>query len=396
MNYKKIVRSSDPAYETFTSSSSLKENQSSGSLENKSKAYVAAMKALQDKIITIECYNSDLTEKLKASETRLAEEKREWEFRFLEERQNNESTERNLKQKIIELENIEKETKNSKFKTEEVIKFLEIKLKFNEDHIKRLEEQIKIDHENFQLEAECFKNSIKALETQEKALRKTLENEKREKKLALEEIRQQNMLITNLEDDLNFLRDNDNINRVKIEENFKSLKSELMHQNQENLQLIKKLNIKNKSLHKLASESKKQGEYYKIQCIKLSHQSKGSRDFGPDKKTTRSKSKVFDSRAKSTNRNSTPILGSYDQSNNLYAPNLDEENLIKAIKTTENEVQKLNEKYSRLQNAHLEYGELNIHKRNLENICVSMDLKSKELYALKKQLQDILLTKIKH
>ena len=167
----------------------------------------------------------------------------------------------------------------------------------------------------------------------------------------------------------------------------------MLAQNQENLKMIKQLNIKNKSLQKLLNEAKKQGDYYKSQVFKLSSRSKDSYDLDFIKKT-RSKSKIFDLQAKKSNRASTPLLKSYEHSTIPSISSVDEDEMSNAIKNTENEVKKLSEKYQKLQNVQLESSEIELFRRNLEDICVSMEKKNKELYQLKKRHQECLKLKL--
>ena len=165
---KKTVRSSEGIFDTLSSVYSLKENQSQSHFENKSKAYVAAMRALQEKILIIESENLELSDKLTLAESKYSEKQQEWSIKLLEEKQKFDQTEKSLKFRINELEKIEKEAKKSLKKLEEIIKFLETKSKYNEDQVQRITDQCNIDKENKFLEVECLKNQINALKKQEK------------------------------------------------------------------------------------------------------------------------------------------------------------------------------------------------------------------------------------
>ena len=402
MILKKTVRSQEGIFETISSISSFKENQGFSQSENKSKAYIAAMKALQEKIATIELENSSLTEKLKNAELKIIADKQDLELKLLESIQKcekNEKIEKIEKSQIFrinELEKTEKELTKRNTKQEEIIKFLEKKLKYNEDNIKRITEQHNIDKENLLLEVYCLKKLMNYIKKQENFWKKKCENGKREYDLIFEELSQQKQINNSLEDELQFIRDNTDIERSRIEENYQCFKSEMIQQNQESIQLIKKLSIKNKSLQQIVNESKKKGEYYKIQYSKLSQRERASQDLkGGDNKKSRSKSKIIDKRIKSDVTNSKSSFGFCDYSNiGSISSGYEEGDINKAIKISENEIKVLNEKYKKLQDVQLDTSGIDLHRRNLEDICVNMEKKNKELFELKKHQRDYLKLKL--
>ncbi|OMJ91220.1 hypothetical protein SteCoe_6291 [Stentor coeruleus] len=341
MSSKKSVKYSDLINDSFSSLFSLKENQMPMYSEGKSKAYIAAMRALQEKLVSIEAENKELKDEIKLNQQRIYVEKQEFEMKFVEERQHLEIEVKALKSRINELEISEKNLQKKMIMAQELIRLTETKTKYQEDLATRASEQFSLDKESFKLETELLKKANQESKQKESYLKKELEKEKRDIKLLREELHQQKKLNEYLQEEINFLRENNDMQRVKIEENYKSIRSDLIQQNQENLQAIKNLNIKNKSLQQMVNDTKKQGEYYKGQYIKMSHRSK----FSLDLKKSRSKAKIHDSQCKSSVRSSTPSLRYSEHSYNPSIGNLlEEKELGQAIIKTELEVQKLGEK----------------------------------------------------
>lgn len=349
MSSKKSVKYSDLINDSFSSLFSLKENQMPTFSEGKSKAYIAAMRALQEKLVSIEAENKELKDEIKLNQQRIYVEKQEFEIKFVVERQNLEAEAKALKSRINELEISEKNLQKKMIMAQELIRLTETKAKYQEDLATRATEQFSLDKESFKLETELLKKASQESKQKEFSLKKELEKEKRDIKLLREELNQQKRLNEYLQEEINFLRENNDMQRIKNEENYKSIRSDLVQQNQENLQAIKNLNIKNKSLQQMINDTKKQGEYYKCQYIKMSHRSKFSLDLALKK--SRSKSKVHDSQCRSSVRSSTPSLRYSEHSYNPSIGNLlEEKELGQAIIKTELEVQKLGEK---CQNYHM-------------------------------------------
>lgn len=349
MSSKKSVKYSDLINDSFSSLFSLKENQMPTFSEGKSKAYIAAMRALQEKLVSIEAENKELKDEIKLNQQRIYVEKQEFEIKFVVERQNLEAEAKALKSRINELEISEKNLQKKMIMAQELIRLTETKAKYQEDLATRATEQFSLDKESFKLETELLKKASQESKQKESSLKKELEKEKRDIKLLREELNQQKRLNEYLQEEINFLRENNDMQRIKNEENYKSIRSDLVQQNQENLQAIKNLNIKNKSLQQMINDTKKQGEYYKCQYIKMSHRSKFSLDLALKK--SRSKSKVHDSQCRSSVRSSTPSLRYSEHSYNPSIGNLlEEKELGQAIIRTELEVQKLGEK---CQNYHM-------------------------------------------
>ena len=388
---RKAVKPQEAIFETLSSFSSLKENQISYPHETKSKAYVAAMKALQDKIANVESENFELREKLNNAKIKLAAEKQEWSLRELEEKQNCEQIEKTLRFRINELEAKEKNVMKINRNQEEVIKFLETKIKYHEDNLQRITEQSHIDKENLQLEIECANKNTNNCKAKTEKLSKMLDAEKGEGELLKEEISQQKKIIKTLEEELSFLRETSDMHKIKIEESYKHLKSDMIHKSQESLQLIKQLNLKNKSLQKLVNESKKQGDYYKVQCVKLSQRVREPSDYVPTKKI-RSKSRAS-AQFSLKGRYSTPSLRINECSNSCSSFGNDEY-VASAIKSLENEVKVLSDRYQKLQTVQLEDSGIEIHRRNLDDICAALEKKSNDLFDLKKQHQEQLKLKL--
>lgn len=375
MNYKKYVKSYEDSFDGFNSVFSLKENQISSNSDSKSKAYAAAMKALQDKLFELESENSTLKLRFSEIESKKQSEKHQTELQISEEKQ---KIEKIFKQKINDLESTDKNSQKTIKKLNDIIKLLEVKVKFNEDQVARLNEQNHLDKENFQLELECCKKSLNDAKASEKELKDLLAREKRERNLIKEQVCEQVKVNESLRAEIEFLKEHNKEHRVRVEENFKSIKSELLLKNQENLMLIKQLNMKNKNLQREAIDSKKTGDYYKIQCIKLSQRARESQDAAKDMKKIRSKTKNTNKRSVSSLRISEiPEIES-----------ISNDSVGKAITSKEKEIEKLSSRYHKLQSMQFETNEIESLQKNLEEICVSMDKKSKELSELKKKQRD--------
>lgn len=381
MNYKNYVKSSEDSFDGFNSVFSLKENHMPSNSDSKSKAYAAAMKALQDKLYDLESENSTLKLRFSEIESKKQSEKYKTELHISEEKQ---KIEKIFKQKINDLESTDKNSQKTIKKLNDVIKLLEVKVKFSEDQVLRLNEQILLDKENFQLELECCKKSLGDAKGLEKELKEMLAREKREKMMVKEQLCEQGKLVESLKSEVEFLKEHNKEHRVRIEENFKSIKSELLLKNQENLMLIKQLNMKNKNLQREAIDSKKQGDYYKIQCIKLSQRARESQDSAKEMKKNRSKSKISNKRSVSSLRISE--IPDIELSSS--------DSVVKAISSKEKEIEKLSSRYQKLQSMQFETNEIESVQKNLEEICISMDKKSKELSELKKKQRDHLKLKL--
>lgn len=381
MSYRKSVKHTDDSFDGFSSVFSLKENQISGNADSKSKAYAAAMKALQEKLFELESENSTLKLKFSEIESKKQSQAHVFEMRLSEERQ---KTEKIFKQKINDLESAEKNSQKIIKKLNDTIKLLEVKLRFNEDQVARVNEQFNLDKENFQLELECCKKTLSEAKNSEQDVKESLAKEKREKKLIKDQLCEQVKLTDSLRAEIDFLKEHNKEHRVRIEESFKTIKSELLLKNQENLLMIKQLSMKNKNLQKVASDTKKQEDYYKIQCIKLSQRARESQDIAKDLKKSRSKSKNMNKRSVSSLRISEiPDLES-----------IDNESVGKAITSKEKEIEKLSYRYQKLQSMQFDTNEIETIQRNLEEICVNMDKRNKELSDLKKKQRENLRLKL--
>jgi hypothetical protein len=387
MSLKKSVRSSEGQLDFYSSASScFKENQSSSTFEPKSKAYVSAMKALQEKIIILESENSDLKDDLSHKQKKLLAQIQDLQMQLEEQKRCSDNTEKNLRLRINELESKEKSLQKNSRKHEELYKFFEVKAKYNEDQIIRIGENSVIDKENFQLEIALLKKTLDKCESKEKEMTKELEQCQRELSFAKDKLKQEKQVKEALNSEVGFLKENNNMQRVQLEENFKCIKSDLIQKNQENLQLIKQLNIQNRGLQRNLTESKKQGDYYKIQYIKLS--SKGKEPVDQKKTRSKSKSSMIGS---SRNRSSTPVLKSYDCSALNSDSAFNEDFAVnQAIYSTENEIKRLADRYNGIQSVDMHTEEIESYRRNLEDICMNMEKKNKELFELKKKQQESL------
>ena len=387
MNIKKSVKTSDESFDGLSSVFSLKENQPSSGPQKKSKAYAAAMKALQDKLIDLESENISLKQKISDNESRKLFDRQNFEIQMQDDRQRHEKV---FKQKLNDYEQQDKSSQKTIKKLNDCIKVLKIKLKFNEDQVLRLNEQVQIDKENFLLETECARKSLEDSKNKEKELTEELQRVKREKKVLKDQLIEQGKYIETLREEVEYLKEHNKEHKIRIEENFKSIRSELILKNQENLAVIKQLNMKNKNLQKVVNDSKKQGEFFKVQCIKLSQKARESQETAKEMKKSRSKSRNFDS-AKPSNRRSVSSLR-FSEVND--AEITDEDCIGQAINNKESEIRKLSDRYNKMQGVQLETNEIENFQRNLEDICVSMDRKSKELYELKRKQRDQLKLKL--
>jgi hypothetical protein len=380
MNLKKSVKHPDDSFDGFSSVFSTKENHLSSANHKKSKAYAAAMKALQEKLQELEIENSSLSQKLSETESKRQSDRHNFDLQQQEDRLRYEKL---LKQKINDLDQQEKISQKGLKKLQDSIKISEIKLKFNEEQVTRLNEQLQLDKENFQLETECLKKALADAKASEKDLNEALLREKKAKKLLKDQIIEQEKLVESLKEEVEYLKDHNKEHKIRLEENFKSIKSELILKNQENLAMIKQLNLKNKNLQRLANDSKKQGDFYKIQCIKLSQKARESQDLAKEMKKSRSKSRI--SEGKATNRRSVSSLRLSE------TPDFTEEACIgKAINSKEFEIKKLSDRYQKLQSLQFDTSELESFQQNLEEICVNMEKKNRELSELKKKQRESL------
>lgn len=387
MNIKKSVKTSDESFDGFSSVFSLKENQSSSGHQKKSKAYAAAMKALQDKLIELDSENISLKQKIQDSESKRQIEKQTLEIQIQEDRQRYEKI---FKNKLNDLEQQEKNSQKTIKKLNDSLKVIQIKLKFNEDQVLRLNEQLVIDKENFILETECIKKSLEDSKNNEKEVKEELIKAKREKKVLKDQLVEQEKYIETLREEVEYLKEHNKEHKLRIEENFKSIKSELILKNQENLAIIKQLNMKNKNLQRVANDSKKQGEFFKIQCIKLSQKARESQETAKEMKKSRSKSRNFES-VKPTNRRSVSSLRFSDATDTEVTY---DDCIGQAINNKEVEIRKLSDRYNKMQSVQLDTNEIENFQRNLEDICVCMDRKNKELYELKRKQRDQLKLKL--
>ena len=387
MNIKKSLKTFEESFDGFSSVFSLKENQLSSNHLKKSKAYASAMKALQEKLIELENENNSLKQKISDLESKKLSNKHTFEIQIQEDRQRYEKI---FKQKLNDLEQQDKTSQKTIKKLNDCIKLFEIKLKFNEDQVLRLNEQVLLDKENFQLEAECLKKSLLEAKNIEKDSKEELVKVKREKKLLKDQLYEQEKFIDSLREEVDYLKQHNKEHKIRIEENFKSIKSELILKNQENLAVIKQLNMKNKNLQKVVNDSKKQGDFFKIQCIKLSQKARESQETAKEMKKSRSKSRNFDS-AKPTNRRSVSSLKFTDATDLAFN---DDDCIGQAINNKEVEIKRISDRYHKLQSVQIDTNEIENFQRNLEDICVCMDKKNKELNELKRKQRDQLKLKL--
>ncbi|CAG9324140.1 unnamed protein product [Blepharisma stoltei] len=279
-----------------------------------SRSYANAMRALHEKIRSLESENAQLKDKIASIETKSSFDSKKWQERLIDEAKIWSQKEKYLQSTIFGLEQKIKEMSEKLSTNDE-------KLRIKDDHIwhqssqeKMNYQQFKLDKENLSLEIEHLKRQLANEINEHKNSENMLIRIEKDKKLIEEENSQLRRANYILEEEVELLK--------KSAKNPKALYEDEGIRENDYIEKIKELEFKNKSLNETASNQKQQLEILQKEIEEIYRSQKTSANSNAESLQTPSSRKEISSykeeyKLSSSKKSSTKTnLGSLSSSSN--------------------------------------------------------------------------------
>ena len=374
-----------------------------------SKAYSLAMKALQDRIQTLESDNLRLQEFASVNESKGYQERSKLQQRYIEEIEEGKAKELDLVKKIEELQDALHAKNRTVTKLEEDNRAVEARVRGVEEEMRKGSQRMESEHEQKSSQLDHVKKQLESRATEIQSLQHLLTKTESDSRLTLEELSHAKELIATLQSELDFLRRNGQAQRSTLQKNLSHVETELSKQNSEYLQRMRQLEVKNKHLQDLADSQKSQLEYLKQEVVELQkmnrqseeariallqgrgHSRPGSSEPAEPGEKQRH-SKVHRSKRSSTSQKSKRSETPQDDQ---YYAEVQTEAVVKEVKESddpateerlEREIAAYNRQYKALLQKSQEPGaDLASLRVELNSVAAAMEAKSNHLYTIKKQ-----------
>ena len=352
-----------------------------------SKAYSLAMKALQDRIQSLETENIRLQETLSVQESKGFQDKSKLQQRYLQDLEDAKARETSLIKQLEEAQDALHAKNRLVGKLEDDCRAaIERGREQGEDSTKtaiRLRDEL----EQRTSQTEHLRKQLESKVADLQTLQQLLTKSESDSRVLQEQIERSQELVATLQGELDFLRTNGHAQRLTLQKNLSHVETELGKQNAEYLQRMRQLEVKNKHLTDLAESQKSQLEYLKQEVIELQRmnreseegrlallQGRGSVDLGEqEKKQKTHRPKRQDSTHRSK-RSSPPPQKEVEEGDETTEERL------------EREIAAYNRQYKALLQKSQEPGaDLASLRVELNSVAAAMEAKSNHLYSLKKQ-----------
>lgn len=218
-----------------------------------SRALTGAMRALQDRIRSLETDNEHLARSLSAFKDKSAQDENAWKTRLRDLSKAANDTENAFKTRIIDLEN---SVNSSQVKINELTEQLKISegvTKVNQMEIRRLNEQIRLERENWKLEKTALEEKIQEKCEKEGKLGKRMEMMEKREIALMEQLTNTEKARKTACEEANFLKTEKNKEISAVKKQFSALESKLTSQNQSLQRQVQSLELQNEKLQKLAA-----------------------------------------------------------------------------------------------------------------------------------------------
>lgn len=365
-----------------------------------SKACAGAMRALQERLKDLESENIDLKDKQIVLESRCNNDREKWQTRLMEEVQLNKEKESLYSNKLHEQEEQIERLQLRICTLEEQVKIKETQVKYAEKDTFRLMEQFKVDVESLNIQIELLQKALNEKSSETKSTSSAVDRLEREKNLIAEELKQEKRISSSLQSEVNFLRENHENQRSSLQKNLEALESNLLKNTSELTSKVKELEIKNKSLREMNSNQSRQIEHLRKEISELSKLNKRSEENKEPKDVKKQNESIKRTPVKSlsrTNIRSKSPQKTLKKEKSLtgLGPRESEDDVRKMIEESEKNLDKLNQRYKTLLGlSYKDTSDLATVRKDMAKIADEIDLKSEELYDLKKKQQEFLRAKL--
>jgi hypothetical protein len=305
---------------------------------------------------------------------------------------------------------------------------------------RRANEQASIEQENWSLQLTSARRKLEAAEEEAKELRSANQRLELDRRVRQEELSQTERLVETLKEELRYLRDHSDLQRVHLQGSLSSAEAQLGQEKAEHELQVRQLEVKNRALQELSENLRKQLEHLKkaldtqqtaetkarVDQVSLSHQapSRVANDATrPQKSTTRTAKALHTCRTHRTSKpsktdsvgTSRPQTSQEDAvrelrvsplsprtsellrpesiaSSQLPTSRLRENTEVDLeIRRVEETMARLNKQYRELlETSHGSSADLKSLRVELNAIGESLETKTNELYRLKRQQQSTL------
>jgi chromosome segregation ATPase len=355
-----------------------------------SRALTGAMKALQEKIKYLESDLHQCKEQMLSSESKYSSDREKWQTRLLSEIQMSKERETLLQTRLSAYASESQKLQQRLSQCEEQLKIKDIQCKFSESEGKRNFEQFSVDVESLTLQIEYLQKSLSSKTTSEQKLQKALDQAIRDKDFAEEELKQQKRINSGLQSEVNFLRENSEFQRNSLQKNYQNVESELTAQNQEFLQKIKELEVKNKSLRDLNHNQSQQISHLKKEITEMNKMNEEKTLKKIDLIKTKTLQKKPPVKVVSKRRSASPKVREVSQLKETERKK-GEEDFKKQIVLCEKEIDRLSSSYKDLICLTSSgSADLNNLRKEMTRLASDIEKKNEELYEYKKRQQDFL------
>jgi outer membrane murein-binding lipoprotein Lpp len=231
-------------------------------------AVATAMRTLQNKIKQLEGDNDALRRRYKELEDRYLEERERLQLRRTDDFAAVQTWEVSARDELLlgELRRAQGSVEEHKAKSQ----ILEGKIRLLESEIKRANEEAAIERENSSLHLSSAQRKLRAAEEEVRELKSASQRLGSSQSIKQEELLQAETLISSLKDELSYLRDHSQLQRSTLQSSLAVKETQLAQYGAEYEAKIHRMQVESRSVHELAENYRRQLEYFKRELSQTS------------------------------------------------------------------------------------------------------------------------------
>ena len=356
-----------------------------------SKAYTLAMKALQDRIQSLETDNLRLQETLSVQESKGYQEKSKLQQRYLQDLEEAKGKETALVKKLEEMQDALHAKNREIAKLEDDCRAADGRGRGQEDERRKAFSRLQDELEQRTAQVEHLRKQLDSKGNELQTTQQLLAKSEADSRVLQEQYERSQELVSTLQGELEFIRSNGQAQRHTLQKNLSHVETELGKQNADYLQRMRQLEVKNKHLTDLAESQKSQLDYLKQEMLELQRMNRQSEEArlamlqGKGRSTPDSVDLGEHEKKQRTHRVKRPE-STHRSKRSSPLPKEAEESEETTEERLEREIAAYNRQYKSLLHKSQEPGaDLASLRVELNSVAAAMEAKSNHLYSLKKQ-----------
>lgn len=222
-----------------------------------------AMRSMQDRIADLERENEGLKAKYASSEDKWLRETDRLQHRLSSESVSVHQTTRELHVRCDQLRADLQRVGEIAEEFKDKLHIAEGRVRLLETEARRVNEQASIEQENWSLQLTSARRKLEAAEEEAKELRSANQRLELDRRVRQEELSQSERLVETLKEELRYLRDHSDLQRVNLQGSLSSAEVQLGQEKTEHELQVRQLEVKNRVLQELSENLRRQLEHLK-------------------------------------------------------------------------------------------------------------------------------------